>query len=218
MSLQDKISEMKQQSAGKIDPETMKTMAAATQKLISSGLAEMALKKGDRAVDFTLPNAIGSTVNLERMLEKGNLVVSFYRGGWCPYCNLELLALHKILPDIKSLGGQLVAVSPQTPDHSLSDAQKFALEFEVLSDTSSDTARAFGLVFTLAEKLRPIYADFGIDLPEYNGNNSFELPIPATYVIGTDGIIEHAFVDADYTRRMEPDDIMTVLSRLSKNG
>ncbi len=218
MSLQHEMSEMKKKSAEKITPEIMKVMAAETEKLIKSGLADRALKKGDRAAGFTLPNAIGATVNFETLLEKGNLVVSFYRGGWCPYCNMELSELHNILPDIKSLGGQLVAISPQTPDHSLSDAQKFALEFEVLSDISADTARAFGLVFTLAEKLRPIYADFGIDLPEYNGNNSFELPIPATYVIGTDGIIEHAFVDADYTRRMEPADIITVLTRLSENG
>lgn len=215
MNLQTEISQMKKQAAARIGPEKLKIMAAATRKLIESGLAERALKEGQRAPDFVLPNAVGTTLTLEGLLEKGPLVLNFYRGGWCPYCNMELEALYGLLPEIAARGGQLVAVSPQTPDHSLTDAQKFALEFEVLSDTANQAARAFGLVFTVPEELRPIYAGFGIDLPKYNGDDSFELPMPATYVIGTGGVIEHAFVNADYSIRMEPAEVVAVLSRIA---
>ncbi len=115
------------------------------------------------------------------------------------------------LPDIEALSAQLVTVSPNLPDKSLSTAQKQELTFEVLSDLGNKVARQFGLVFTLTEELRPIYASFGIDIPAYNGDDTFELPFPATYVIDTDGTITYAFVDADYTKRLEPAEIVEVL-------
>ena len=115
------------------------------------------------------------------------------------------------LPEIEALGAHLVAVAPELPDKSLSTAERNALAFEVLSDLGNKVARDFGLVFSLAEELRPIYASFGIDIPAYNGDDTFELPMPATYVIDTDGIIVHAFVDTDYTRRLEPAKIVEIL-------
>ena len=122
------------------------------------------------------------------------------------------------LPKIEALGAQLVTVSPELPDKSLSTAERNALAFEVLSDVGNKVARDFGLVFSLAEELRPIYASFGIDIPAYNGDDTFELPMPATYVIGTDGTILHAFVDTDYTRRLEPAEIVEILKTTKTGG
>lgn len=122
------------------------------------------------------------------------------------------------LPEIEALGAQLVTVSPELPDKSLSTAEKNDLAFEVLSDLGNKVARDFGLVFSLAEELRPIYASFGIDIPAYNGDDTFELPLPATYVIDTDGTIAHAFVDTDYTRRLEPAEIVEILKTTKTNG
>ena len=122
------------------------------------------------------------------------------------------------LPEIEALGAQLVTVSPELPDKSLSTAEKNALAFEVLSDVGNKVARDFGLVFSLAEELRPIYASFGIDIPAYNGDDTFELPMPATYVIDTDGTILHAFVDADYTSRLEPAEIVEILKTTKTGG
>ena len=119
------------------------------------------------------------------------------------------------LDDIESLGAQLVAVSPNLPDKSLSTVEKHDIAFEVLSDVGNHVARNFGLVFTLSEELRPIYASFGIDIPAFNGDDTFELPMPATYVIDTDGTITYAFVDIDYTKRLEPADIVKVLKNMA---
>jgi len=126
--------------------------------------------------------------------------------------------LQLTLPEIKALGAQLVTVAPELPDKSLSTAEKHALAFEVLSDVGNKVARDFGLVFSLAEELRPIYASFGIDIPAYNGDDTFELPMPATYVIGTDGTILHALVDADYTSRLEPAEIVEILKTIKTGG
>jgi peroxiredoxin len=179
-------------------------------------MAHRALKAGDHAPDFRLPDARGDYVRLKNLLATDPIVLSFYRGGWCPYCNLELRALQKALPEITRLGAELVAVSPQTPDESLSTAGKNALAFPVLSDVGSATAKSFGIAYDLAEELRPIYARFGHALPERNGDESWVLPIPATYVIDRDATITLAFVDVDYRNRLEPTEILAALQSLSK--
>ena len=141
--------------------------------------------------------------------------MSFYRGGWCPFCNLELWALQKILPEIERLGASLVAVSPELPDASLNTLEKHRLQFQVLSDRGNQVARQFGLVFTLPQELRPVYEQFGIDIPPHNGDQSFELPLPATYVIASDGTIRYAFVNSDYTQRAEPSDIIAACAKIA---
>jgi len=155
-------------------------------------------------------------VRLSELLQHGPVVVAFYRGGWCPYCNLELRALQKSLTEIQKLGAQLVAISPQTPDSSLSTQQKDELQFRVLSDKHSAVARQFGLVFTLPEEIRTIYKGFGHDIAARNGDDSFELPFPATYVIGQARTIHFAFVNADYTKRAQPAAILKVLRELRR--
>jgi peroxiredoxin len=147
-------------------------------------------------------------MSLAGAIKDGPEVLSFYRGGWCPYCNLELRALQKALPDFIALGASLIAVSPQTPDQSLSTAEKNNLAFAVLSDTSSSIAKAYGIAFNLAEELRPIYKKIGQALPDRNG--SWVLPLPATYVIDRSGIISFAYVDVDFRNRLEPATIATL--------
>jgi len=217
MSLQDQIEEFKKEMSGQIPPDVQQIMQQAAEVLEQSGISDHSLKAGDTVPDFTLPDAHGDHVNFVDTLEHGPVVLSFYRGGWCPYCNLELQALQQALPEIKELGTQLVAVSPELPDQSLSTAEKHALAFTVLNDQGNQVARMFGLVFTLPEALRPIYATFGIDLPAWNGDDSFELPMPATYVIGRNGIILDGFVNTDYTRRMEPERILDILRKHQEN-
>lgn len=201
---------------GKAPAEIREMMARADLDLAASGIVEKAKRAGDAAPDFALPDAHGAAVSLAALLKNGPVVASFYRGGWCPYCNLELRALQRSLPELKELGASLVAISPQTPDESLSTAEKNALAFPVLSDTGSKTARAFGIAFDLAEELRPIYAKFGHALPDRNGDESWTLPIPATFVIAQDGTIALAFIDTDYRKRLEPADILAALRTIAQ--
>lgn len=211
MSLKDDLVNFSKSAAERIPAEIRKAFADGIAKLKAAGVGRGAPKPGDKAPDFALPDATGKTVSFQELRGDGPVVLSFYRGEWCPYCNLELRALQTALPEIEALGAQVVAVSPQTPDHSLSATEKNDLTFKVLSDAGNRVARAYGLVFKLSEELRPIYQKFGIDLPAYNGDDSFELPVPATFVIGRDGRVLHAHVDADYTTRLDPEDIVAVL-------
>jgi peroxiredoxin len=214
MTLQQSTQKQKQQTADNVPRETLQTMIQATQLLKEQGIENNALGKGDRALDFTLPNVHGEDVNLRKQLESGPVILNVYRGGWCPYCNLELNALKQVLPEIAALGAQLIALAPQLPDRSMDTVEKHQLQFEVLSDVGNVVSRKYGLVFTLPESLRPIYEKFNLDIAGYNGDDSFELPMPATYIIAQNGDIVHAFVDADYTARMEPSEIIEVLESL----
>ncbi|MEB3283197.1 MAG: peroxiredoxin-like family protein [Lyngbya sp.] len=214
MNLTEELQNLKKQFLSNQAQDVIAKMTQATEDLIKSGIVEQALKVGDRVPNFQLPNALGETVELQELFKSGPVVITFYRGQWCPYCNLELRTLQKYLPEIEQLGAKLVAISPQTPDNSLSTTEKNELTFEVLSDVGNQVARKFGLVFVLPEELRPIYQGFGINLPAYNGDESFELPIPATYVIDRNGIIVHAFVEPDYTQRLDPEKIITTLKNL----
>lgn len=213
-SLQNQLAKHAQEFAAKVPDELRQTMKEAGHKVADFVARLKTLGEGDQAVRFALPDAKGETVELDELLQQGPVVVTFYRGGWCPYCNIELRALQAALPEMRELGASLVAVSPQTPDQSLSTSEKNELEFSVLSDVGNKVAREFGLVFSLPESLRPIYAQFGIDIPAHNGDDSFELPVPATFVIDRDGQIKYAFVNADYQQRAEPSEIVAALRSL----
>lgn len=218
MNLQDQIKEFQKEFLKDVPDEVLKVLSEATEKLVQSGIANNSLKVGDKAPSFSLPGVNGKSVSSIQLLEKGPLIINFYRGGWCPYCNLELKAYQEILPEIEKLGAQLIAISPNLPDKSLSTIEKNSLAFEVLSDEGNKTAREFGLVFTLDDKLHPIYNQFGINIPEDNGDDSYELPFPATYVVNPDGTVVLAFVDADYTKRLEPEEVVKVLKTLKSKA
>jgi peroxiredoxin len=181
-------------------------------------VAARAVQTGDLAPDFTLPNAKGEKVTLSTLLAKAPVVLTFYRGGWCPYCNLHLRAYQKALPEIRAAGGQLVAVSPELPDKSLTTAEKNALEFEVLSDLKGEAGRAYRLFFDLSDELRQLYAASGNDLSKWNADGEWHLPMPATYVIGQDGRVKFAFVDAEYRNRAEPANLIAALRGLGKKA
>jgi peroxiredoxin len=180
---------------------------------LRDGLAKKALKTGDRAPAIVLGNVHGKTVDVAAKLKNGPVVVTFYRGGWCPYCNLELKAFQQILPDIKAAGASLVAISPEKPDDTLTTAQKNSLSFEVLSDVGQKVGRAFGLVYQFGDELRSAYDGFGLDIPAKNGADEWALPISATYVIDRDGMIIYAYTDPDYRDRADPLDVLKVLKQ-----
>lgn len=215
MNLQAELQKTREEFSEQIPENISEIMTNATETLIQSGIAEKSLKEGEQMPVFSLPNAINEIVSSDILLKKGPLVINFYRGGWCPYCNLELKAFQDVLPEITQLGAQLIAISPNLPDKSLSSIEKHALSFQVLSDVQNKVARQFGLVYTLDEKLQPLYKQMGIDLPEFNGDESYELPLPATYIVDTNGMIQLAFADADYTKRLDPDTVIEKLKELN---
>ena len=215
MSLTQDLAQFAAKMKDQLPAEAQVTMAKAGNEIAQLGIEDQSLKVGDAIPPVTLPNALGKSVAVPDLLKAGPVVIAFYRGGWCPYCNMELRALQQALPAIKAQGAQLVAIAPETPDNSLSTQEKNDLSFEVLSDVGNQVARAFGLVFTLPEYLRPLYQNFGIDLEAYNGDSSFELPVPATYVVDTKGTIVHAFVNVDYTQREDPENIVAALQQIS---
>ena len=213
MSLQEQL-KAKYEEIKKNAPNEVVIFDADTESFISSGDAPQGLQVGDQLASFELPNQLGQTISLDELQGDSNIVISFYRGGWCPYCNIELCVLQQALPEFKSHGARLIAISPQLPDESMSTAEKNELSFPVLSDAGNKVAKEFGLVFTLSEQLRPLYESFNIDLPATNGDKSFELPIPATFIIDSDGVVKGAFVNADYKQRMNLSDIINVLKEI----
>lgn len=170
------------------------------------------LKVGDYAADFDLPNAQGKSTKLSSLLTKGPVVLAFYRGSWCPFCNRELHSLQTILPQLKAKGASLVAISPQLPESTAATVSKNELSFDVLSDVGNRTAKAYGLVYSVPKLERPFYALLGADLPKHNGDESFEIPLPATYIIDKNRKIKFAFIDVDYKKRMSPEDILKQLT------
>jgi peroxiredoxin len=220
MSLQDRLDAFRANFESGGPPynapvEIMPIMHRATAALIASGQADRALKAGDRAPDFTLLDPDGKPTALQDLLAQGPLVISFYRGVWCPYCNMELQALQEILPELAARGAGLVAISPQTAVNSRKSQRQNSLEFPILSDAGGAVGAAFGLRFTLPDELVELYKAFGNDLPTLNQDPSWTLPMPARYVIGTDGVIVYAEVNPDYTQRPDPSELLPVLDRLT---
>jgi peroxiredoxin len=212
MTLEEELAAKRQSSYELRTPEQRQVQRETVAMVEQSDLTQSALKVGDVAPDFTLPNAVGETVSLAELLTSGPVIISFYRGGWCPYCNLELRALQARLGDVRAAGGELVAISPEHPDSSLDTAEKNALEFPVLSDVGNEVARTFRLVHQINPEWVSYQLSIGIDVAARNASDVAEVPLPATYVVGQDGIITYALVDADYTKRAEPDDVLRALS------
>lgn len=177
-----------------------------------SGILAKSLKAGDVAHDFILPNQQGSPVRLYDLLQSGSVVLTFYRGGWCPYCNIALRGLERYKDQFAQKSAQLVAVSPQLPDNSLSTAEMNALSFNVLSDVGNRIADTYGIVFTVSPDLAKLYQSFGHGLDTVNGEGgAHNLPAPATFVIGQDRIVRLAYVEADYTTRLDPEEALRAL-------
>ncbi len=223
MSLQDKLDAFKADfEAGKppynVSPSVIETMHHATAELIASGAAQKALKAGDSAPAFTLNDHEGHPVSSTELLRQGPLVVTFYRGVWCPYCNMELQALQAAQPDIRAAGANLVAISPQLAANSRKSVRQNALTFPILSDPHNDVAAQFGLRFKLQDYLIELYKSLKNDLPAFNGDPSWTLPMPARYVIMPDRTIVYAEVNPDYTRRPDPVEMLPVIRQAAAHA
>jgi peroxiredoxin len=198
-----------------IPKAALKILDAATAELAASGAAGQALRAGDLAPDFILPNADGRSVRLYSELERGPVVLVFYRGDWCPFCQIHLHGFQKSLVDFKAAGARVMVISPQLPDQSLITRENGHLEFPVLSDVGLHTARAFGVALELPPALLRVYADFEISLEKSNGVQGAKgLPMPATFLIRTDRTIAYAQVETDYTRRSEPLEVLNLVRKL----
>jgi len=213
---------LKQQTDAKIEqtrqakPEFMKGV----DDIIAQGKAfqqgSHAIGLGQKAPSFELPDPQGKSISLVDLLVKGPLVVTFYRGSWCPYCNLQLRALQARLSDIQALGAELVAISPQVPDGSMTKDEMSDMDFLVLSDQDAKVASQYGLAWEVPEiLLEHMRVDRKLELEAINNGNGNVLPIPATFIIGRDGVVTWRYVDLDYRTRSEPDDIIEALQKLS---
>jgi len=199
------------------------TISEADQRIMQQAAEDLArrmpnpgLKAGDKAPDFTLKNAHGKPITLSNHFSSGPVVLIFYRGAWCPFCNLQLKALQKSVPHFQREGARLIAVTPQKPDKSLQQVKKDGYPFEILSDLDGDVMRAYGLYFEVPPELSDVYKrNFKLDLAEYNGPGRYVLPVPGTFVIDTKGIMRAAYAHTNYTKRMEPTAIVAALKEIN---
>jgi peroxiredoxin len=216
MTLNQELSLERDHWASVLDVSTVALMNRANDSLRTAKILGRALREGERAPNFRLPSAQGGSIELDTLLNRGPVVLAFYRGQWCPYCNLELRAYQKALPQLQALGSSLIAVSPQTPDNSLGTADKNELTYPVLSDVGLNIARAYGVAFDLPGELVELYRrQWNNDLVKWNGDGGWSLPIPATYVIGEDARVVLAHVDPDYRGRLEPEAALARLRTLA---
>ncbi|MDV7139483.1 peroxiredoxin-like family protein [Maribacter sp. TH_r10] len=209
-SLKSKLEEKKADFELNANNHIKTVFKAGIASVRESGVLDKAKKVGEIAPDFELNNALGKPVALSDYLKKGKVVLTWYRGGWCPYCNMTLQQLQREVPGFNANGASLIALTPELPDKSMSTVEKQNLQFEVLSDVGNEIARAYGIVFKLADDVAEIYdASFG--MRTYNGDDSYELPLAATYIINEDGKIIYAFLDADHRKRAEPSELTAFL-------
>jgi peroxiredoxin len=208
------LTELVKNVSANLPPEKLKAFGRMIEEFKGNGVESRALKVGAKAPQFRLRSSQGEWVSSSDLLTRGPLVVSFYRGGWCPFCSLELRAWERHQGDLQALQASFVAISPEVPQKGAETAKSKQLSFPVLSDEGFRVCEQFGLVFKLSPEAIALYRDFGVDLPAINGGSEWTLPVPATFVVGRDGIIRWAFIDADYTKRAEPAEVLNVLRKM----
>ncbi|MEO1009933.1 MAG: peroxiredoxin-like family protein [Bacteroidota bacterium] len=206
MTLQDSLDRLKMKIEGSMPPDFVKIMHQSTADLVATGIGSKISRAGDQAPDFTLSNQNGEKVALKDLLAKGPVAVTFYRGMWCPYCNTDLTFLKRYKDQLEEKGVNMVSISPQLPKFNKQISEQQRLGYDLLTDNGNEVAAQFGLRWEMVDPLKSLYRDkFGIKLPEYNGDDSWTLPVPARFIIGTDGIIKYAEYSVDYTKRPNPD-------------
>ncbi len=212
-TLDDRLNVRRTEFAQKASEEKKQIYKEGIEAVSLSGILDNALNVGEKAPDFTLQNHLNEPVSLYSQLENGPVILMWYRGGWCPYCNITLHYMQERLPDFKAEGASLLALTPELPDQSLNTSEKHNLDFTVLSDVGNKVGKEYGVVFKLTEDVAKIYQE-SFDIEHYNGDASYELPLAATYIIDQDGTIQYAFLDADYRNRAEPDEILEHLKKI----
>ncbi len=210
------LTDAKIESGRQANPDFMKGVDHIIEQAKSFQEGENAIKIAQKAPKFQLPNPEGKLIALDTLLEKGPVVITFYRGNWCPYCNLQLRALQARLEEIHALGATLVAISPQVPDGSLTKDEISTMDFTVLSDQDAKVATQYGVAWQVPEFLAEhMRVDRKLDLEKINNGNGNVLPIPATFILGQDGVVTWRYVNVDYRTRSEPDEIIEALKNLS---
>ena len=213
MTLQDSLDKLKEKIEGRMPSQNVAIMHQATADLKASGIGAQVLKAGEKAPDFKLVNHKGEEVDSKELIEKGPLVITFYRGVWCPYCNTDLAYLKRIKSEIDQAGATLLCVSPQQPEFNQQIVETQKLNFDLLTDPNNEIAAQFGLRWVMVDPLRSLYKNqFRIELPTYNGDDSWSLPVPARFIIDKDGIIGYAEYSVDYTKRPNPDVLLEALN------
>ena len=210
-TLREELEERKTLAAQYVPPDVQEVNRRTVDDLCASGLASRVLGVGAQVPSFELPDQDGHLVSSAELLSHGRLVICFFRGRWCPFCVAQLEAMNVALPRIQSAGAALVAISPQTSKQSFFMHDQHQLRFPLLSDAGNQVARSFGMVYSVPEQQRAVYSRTFVNLPFLNGDASWELPIPATYILKRDGSVLYAAAEADYTRRPEPEEIVSRL-------
>jgi peroxiredoxin len=215
LTIREQSEQLQVVSAQQLPADVVEVFTRNSQRLHAGGVPAGVVKVGDTLGSFTLRNAVGKPVRLEDLVATGPAVVVFYRGGWCPYCNLALRTYQReLLPRLAAWHANLAAISPQTPDQSLSTAEKAGLDFEVLSDPGSRLARRIGIAFEQAEEVLAAQHKLGLDLAEVNEEGSTQLPMPTVLIVDSDHAVRFVDVQPDYTTRTEVADIVAALTRI----
>ncbi|AZB34112.1 peroxiredoxin-like family protein [Chryseobacterium bernardetii] len=210
-TLAKQIEHLNQELSSQLPQDILDAFGKSIEDLKTGKFEENSIQIGDQIPEFSLPNALGKIVSSEEILKNEKIVLAFYRGGWCPYCNLELKFLQDSLIRIKNKGAALIAVSPQSPDHSLSMIEKNNLEFEVLTDIDNNFAKKLGIVFQLQDFVLPYYKGLGIFLSDFNKNNDNTLPIPAVFVVDKNRVVTYRFLDVNYMNRVDVEKLIEAL-------
>lgn len=210
-NLKLQIEELNENLAQQLPTEVLEVFSKSIQDLKAKNIEEKSISIGNLFPDFSLPNTNDETVQLKELLKNGKVIVAFFRGSWCPYCNLELNALQDNLKQIADREAALVVISPQTSDYNEELKGNHNLDFELLTDKNNALAKQLGISFGLQEYVVPTYNSLGIDLSEYNENENNELPVPAVFVIDINGSITYKFVDSNYMNRINIQELIAQL-------
>ncbi|EPZ49244.1 redoxin [Bacteriovorax sp. BAL6_X] len=205
-ALQDRLDERRENANKKRTAEVTKVMDEALQHLKDSGIVEESIKKGTKVPSFNIGGK-----DISEYYKDGSIIISFYRGSWCPYCMIQLKEYQKYYREIQKKGAKLIVLAPDTKKEIAKTKRNHKLEFPIFSDVDNQIAKKFGLAFKLEERLKEVYAKFGIDIQKNQNSEKYELPLPGTYIVNKDGKIIYAFADADYTKRADPKDLLKYL-------
>ena len=214
-TLRQELEERKALAAQYVPEDVQQVNQQTVEQLTTSGVADRTLPVGARAPHFELPDQDGKAVSFDELLSRGRLVICFFRGRWCPFCVAQLEAMNSALSHIEKTGASLIAISPQTVKQSFFMHDQHQLRFPLLSDGGNRVARQFGLVYRVPDEQKRVYSRTFVNLPFINGDASWELPIPATYILQRDGAVLYASADPDYTRRPEPEELVRFLDQLA---